>query len=432
MKKSLAILVLIFAINLWSTIGFVVNSGSETLSRIDFETGEIDNAFSVLGSMPNRVALTQEFAYVVNSGDNNIQKINLQTGNTETVIFIGLSTNPYDIFLNEDFAYVSGGLSNKVYKIDLSLDEVIDEVEVGGNPAGMAIFGGKLYVGNTDYSNYYTNCTLSIIDLQTFSVTNTIPTEINPQFLEVINDQIHISCGGDWGNIGGKICILDPILEEISEVIEIGGVTYNLAQTPNEIVYVSDGFGYNLFAYDADDFSVIYNNANPFTPGGTMVAADDENLFVLGGEWGQNFTVKKFDFNENLIDEYEVALYATDIKLMPDETGITNYQLPVTYYQLSNYPNPFNPSTEITFNLITKDAKNVNIEVYNLKGQKVNELVPSLYHPEPVEGRGTINKYTVVWEGIDQTSKPVSSGVYLYRLKVDGVVTASSKMILIK
>ena len=384
--------------------------------------------------MPNRVELTQEYAYVVNSGDNNVQKINLQTGATEALIFIGLSTNPYDIIIEGDFAYVSGGMSNKVYKIDLNTDEVVGSVNVGSNPAGMAVIDGKLYVGNTDYANYYANCSVSIINLQTFSVINTIPTEVNPQFLAVINDEIHISCGGDWGSITGKICVLDPDTEEITEIVEIGGVTSNFAVTPNDVVYVGDGFGYSLFAYDAEDYSIIYGGSNPFTPGGTMVATNEENLFVLGGEWGQNFSVKKYDFEENLLAEYTVALYATDLKLLPENTSGTNDQLPVTSYQLSNYPNPFNPSTTITFSLTTEltslrqgyagQAESTEIEIYNIKGERIRTFSNLQITQSP--------NHQITWDGTDQTSKLVSSGVYLYRLKVDGKVAQTRRMLMVK
>jgi DNA-binding beta-propeller fold protein YncE len=420
-KRNLSLVLILVSISLWSAVGFVVNSGSETLSRIDFETGEVNNVFSVLGSMPNRVELTQEYAYVVNSGDNNVQKIDLLTGETDELIFIGLSTNPYDIIIDNDFAFVSGGLSNKIYKIDLDTDEIIGSLNVGGNPAGMTVLNDKLFVGNTDYSNSYANCSVSIIDLNSFTVIATIPTEVNPQFLAVINGNIHISCGGDWGNIPGKICILDPLSEEITDIIEIGGVTHNMAVSPNDVVYVSDGFGYSLFAYDAENFSMIYNSSNPFSPGGTMVAADEENLFVLGGEWGQNFSVKKFDFNENLIAEYTVALYATDIKLMPEQTGVTNYELPITNFKLSNYPNPFNPTTTISFSTEQNEQNEIlEVEIYNLKGQKIRQF--SIFNLQS----------SIVWDGTDQTSKPVSSGVYFYQLNINGKTVESNKMLLMK
>ena len=53
-------------------------------------------------------------------------------------------------------------------------------------------------------------------------------------------------------------------------------------------------------------------------------------------------------------------------------TGAENDQLQITNYKLQNYPNPFNPETEISF-LIPNNFKKANIEIYNIKGQKIKQ-----------------------------------------------------------
>jgi len=91
---------------------------------------------------------------------------------------------------------------------------------------------------------------------------------------------------------------------------------------------------------------------------------------------------------------------------------------------LNNYPNPFNPTTTILFSLKPEDTQNPRLEIYNLKGQKVKTFI---CHTEPVEVR-----HSITWNGTDDFSKPVSSGVYFYRLVVDGKNVASKKMLLLK
>ncbi len=97
---------------------------------------------------------------------------------------------------------------------------------------------------------------------------------------------------------------------------------------------------------------------------------------------------------------------------------------------IGNYPNPFNPTTTISFNLSYQDSKDAKLEIYNLKGQRVKDLSPSLCHPEFIEGR-VGKQYNIVWNGTDDNNQPVSSGIYFYKLK-SGNLKQTKKMILMK
>ena len=117
------------------------------------------------------------------------------------------------------------------------------------------------------------------------------------------------------------------------------------------------------------------------------------------------------------------------------EVGVNNNIVPAAKSYLINYPNPFNPSTTISFS-VPQTSSFVTLEIFNIKGQKVRTLSPSLCHPEPldkfrtgsVEGRG---KMSVVWNGLDTSGKPVASGIYFARLKA-GKVEMNRKMLLMK
>ncbi|MDD3235611.1 MAG: T9SS type A sorting domain-containing protein, partial [Candidatus Cloacimonetes bacterium] len=87
---------------------------------------------------------------------------------------------------------------------------------------------------------------------------------------------------------------------------------------------------------------------------------------------------------------------------------------------LGNYPNPFNPSTTIQFSL--KEKSQVNMDIYNISGQKVRSLVNSLMPS------GTHN---IHWNGQDNSGKAVSSGVYFVKMN-SGKYTSTKKMILMK
>ncbi len=104
-----------------------------------------------------------------------------------------------------------------------------------------------------------------------------------------------------------------------------------------------------------------------------------------------------------------IEVFKSDGPVLPERFGL---------YQ--NRPNPFNPDTEIQFDL-AYPAK-VSLSIYNVLGQEVIRLVESQYEA------GT---YSVTWDGIDKNGKPVASGIYLYRIEAGGFV-ASRKMVLMK
>ena len=88
---------------------------------------------------------------------------------------------------------------------------------------------------------------------------------------------------------------------------------------------------------------------------------------------------------------------------------------------VGNHPNPFNPSTTISFSIA--DQSNIEVSIYSIKGQKINTLVKDSF------GTGV---HTTVWNGNDDSGEPVSSGVYFYKLNVNGKTEATKKMLLLK
>ena len=95
--------------------------------------------------------------------------------------------------------------------------------------------------------------------------------------------------------------------------------------------------------------------------------------------------------------------------------------------EISNYPNPFSSSTTISFNLTAEDTKGAEIEIYNIKGQKVRTLECVNY----VDAKATESLSHIVWDGKDDSGKPVNSGIYFYKLK-SGKFSSTKKMILIR
>ncbi len=102
-------------------------------------------------------------------------------------------------------------------------------------------------------------------------------------------------------------------------------------------------------------------------------------------------------------------------------TGIeVDLPLPTTFAVSPNYPNPFNPSTTINFQL--PEAVDVKLVVYNVLGQKVRTLVNKSMQP---------GHYKTTWNGLNDAGMQAASGIYIYRFEA-GNFNKVQKMILLK
>lgn len=133
--------------------------------------------------------------------------------------------------------------------------------------------------------------------------------------------------------------------------------------------------------------------------------------------------------NDSTYSYYVTAVYsmgesiASNTVIGEPEGPISNDPSEIIHredYLYANYPNPFNPSTKISWSL--KEAKAVNISIYNIKGQRVKELVNTNY------AKGV---HSVIWDGTDDQQKSLSSGIYYIRINA-GTYHQVRKCLMIK
>jgi hypothetical protein len=104
-------------------------------------------------------------------------------------------------------------------------------------------------------------------------------------------------------------------------------------------------------------------------------------------------------------------LGASDTADVPAADGLA--QQPISARLLLNYPNPFNPTTTLVFEV--QEQSRVKLQILNLFGQVVATLI---------DGEQAAGLHKVEWNGSDQSGRPSAAGVYFSRL-----VTANSQSI---
>jgi len=153
---------------------------------------------------------------------------------------------------------------------------------------------------------------------------------------------------------------------------------------------------------------------------------DEYKVYIDGAEVGTT-TETSYEYTETLSPGMHEAgvsvLYSGgfESELITEEFEYVSADGIVILHPIlnQNYPNPFNPSTTISFSLPTESTDKAELIIYNLKGQQISKF--SIFNSQS----------SIVWDGTDQTDQPVSSGIYLYKLK-SGSYSSTKKMILMK
>lgn len=158
------------------------------------------------------------------------------------------------------------------------------------------------------------------------------------------------------------------------------------------------------FQGDNSDYPYNFLSTSPCIDAGTLVLPEEIELpeYDLAGNpriYGDNVDMGGYEWQGVNADEFE--------------TEIMNINL-------INYPNPFSQITNVSFSI--SNGSNVELSIYNIKGQKVKTLI---------NGRMQKGKHSIIWSGLDGQNQPVSSGLYFYKLKKGNQETVK-RMIMLK
>ena len=399
-RLLLTLLSLFLMLQLSAAFIYVANSESRTLSRIDTETNQVNNSFAQLGITANLMDLDEDHIWVVCSGDNAVLELDRHTGAQIRYLYVEASSNPFDVLKIGDHLYVTGLFTDKVYKISLAEGSVVASLNVGIGPQGLATDGQHLYVAVTGGYPNYVDPHVSVINLSDFSIHTNISTWTNPQFVVVHNGKLHVSCAGNWGNIMGKVQVIDIPSWEIEATVDLGGQPGCLWIAKDERALLGDAYGMGFYMYMADTYEILNGSDNLLQPGGYVVDGTDNEIALLKYTWKQDCTVYLLNYDLSAKAEYTVGLASADMKFYIPPTS--NDDL-VLQPKLNVYPNPALKNGVLNFESESKAPMKVTL--YDIKGRKVLET-------ESLSGNVTL----------DLANKALSSGMYLYKIQQRGMI----------
>ncbi len=396
-------------------------------------------------------------------------------------IYCSVNSSPklFNLLIIDNWSdYYGGGLT----LLDCN-SVLLDEIKLYGNQSGG--FGGNLYISNSNIiiSNSIINngsafnygggiiCYNSILDFENVQICNNGSSFGAGIYSDGCNISLRKSMINNNGSeSGAAIMGINSDIEIINSIIANNGCfQYGVisCSSSNE-VYIINSILVNNTAqspagnlFGGIDFifnSILYNNTEPHLNTNTIVHysniqdgwegvgnIDSDPIFL-------NPTEDDYHLQNNSpcigagIDEIEINenwYYAPDIDIegnqrpnptgsMPDmgayenpfgepQVSSENFELKISNLKLMNHPNPFNPTTTIDFSI--QNDSNIKLSIYNIKGQKIKTLIQNEF---------TKGSHSIIWNGDDEFNKPVSSGIYLYKLNVNGKTESVNKCLLLK
>jgi hypothetical protein len=224
---------------------------------------------------------------------------------------------------------------------------------------------------------------------------------------------------GTKGGVAGNITKKGYVMSQFARFVRPNS-TRVLTTVPRGSVYVSAYKSVVPGSTDNSKFVIVALNmgSSPidqtFTlqniPSGTATVTPYVSSKTKNCEQQSNIPISGGTFTATLADS-SVTTFVGDVV-----TVVGNVlEVPQTFELFQNYPNPFNPTTQIDYSIPAKSY--VTLTVYNLLGQEVATLF---------DGIRQAGRYSAMFDGFELTS-----GVYFYRLRSNGLVQAK-RLILLK
>jgi hypothetical protein len=242
-----------------------------------------------------------------------------------------------------------------------------------------------------------------------------------------VDESFAIVAGGDVGIPGGSVTPGDVFMMPIE--LEFGSnvrsFELEFSYDPEVLVYQSISWsdplsGMTILDYQEDGLiKVSAAGQETIESGSTTLGWVEFELLDTFEEHQTTVTMSRSRLNEeNILIDGSVAVY-TNALLVVDEWG--HGGVPDVFALKQNFPNPFNPLTQIRYQLPEESV--VTIQIYDIMGRAVRSLV---------SGQKEFTGYhQVTWDATNNSGDPVSAGMYLYVIQA-GEFRETRKMVLMK
>lgn len=311
--------------------------------------------------------------------------------------------------------YIFGGVGMGYPEVIEIFDPTTRSISYGSplpyprSNSGSAQYNGKLYlVGGENSDGYSDRLDIYDIDSDSWSTGTSLPVAMETEAV-YYDSKIYV-IGGYDGTVHDEVFEYDIASDSWSQI----GTTpepvsaHKLAVYQGYIFIVGD---YNdldrIMRYNVSDGSWTIYDSNYIGRRHASTVIRNDKLYIVGGN-------SSYDG----IYQYYRIVQSIDLSSIV-VINSPNDNLPKDFELNQNFPNPFNPTTTITFNI--SQSGNVRLIIYNVLGEQIREIVNGYQLP---------GEYSVQWDGKNDIGNYVSSGEYLYTIEMEGNIIAKKMLLL--
>lgn len=254
----------------------VVNTLSETLSRLDLESRTMTVQAAIAGTWVNRVTQDErgQWLLVTNSGANEIRILDPASLTWVGTVDLGTGRNPWTAVSFDGSRFLATNwLAGTIRRGTIQGEAIEGELSTQPGPEGVAVDGHVAWIACTNYRSdgTFAEGRVDVVDLVAWEIVASVAVGTNPQEVLVASDgRVHVLCTG-----AGSVHVLHPLTHEPVGSVDIGGAPGRMVEDPEGVVWVT-GFAGGLRRYDALSLGMLPDPTDPALtgPGLSGVAAD--------------------------------------------------------------------------------------------------------------------------------------------------------------
>ena len=177
----------------------------------------------LLGDLGQDILVHGSKIYVTVYGSNAINVLDLDCKLIKTIQSDEFPTGlqgPRCLTAYQKYVFLTFYDSGHLAVLDTTTLNIRNQVKVGHNPEGVVVANGKAYVANSGGNNYpdYDN-TISVVDFNTFTVTNTLEVPINPTTMVKDNQEdVYLVSMGDYGDVPNTVSRIATKVDVVTKV----------------------------------------------------------------------------------------------------------------------------------------------------------------------------------------------------------------------